>query len=261
MAAGLHVSISAEPVAEVAGLTISNSIVTSLLVSFLLIIFALYFRSRFQKTNRPAGLQNVVELIIEALYNFVHSITEDKKKTLLFFPWIATFFLFIMLNNYFGLLPGVGSIFVASPEIAVVETAEAAGHAAATVPLFRAGTADLNTTIALALISVFLTQFFGVSQLGLTYFKKFFNFSGVIPAFVGILELIAECAKIVSFAFRLFGNIFAGEVLLAVITYLAKLVLPMPFYALEIFVGFIQALIFAMLSLIFFNLATKHHQE
>lgn len=295
----LHVSISAESVFDFFGLSISNSIFTSLIVSFLLIAFAFFFRSKFQETDKPSKLQNFVEMIIEALYNFVYSITENTKKTLLFFPLISTFFIFIILNNYVGLLPGVGSILtkevevekvsiapsqamassakpvVADPEVineAVGETTEAVGEVVSEpekteeghskfVPIFRAATADLNTTLALAIISVFLTQVFGVSHLGLSYFKKFIDFSNPINFFVGMLEIILEFAKIISFAFRLFGNIFAGEVLLAVMTYLIAIAVPAPFYALEIFVGFIQALVFSMLSLIFFNLATKSHHE
>ena len=296
----LHVSISAESVFDFFGLSISNSIFTSLIVSFLLISFAFFFRSKFQETDKPSKLQNFVEMIVEALYNFVYSITEDTKKTLLFFPLISTFFIFIILNNYVGLLPGVGSILTKENSVEVADLApqqamassspvvekevalpadEAYTHEAAIiveevaveeagekghskfVPIFRAATADLNTTLALAIISVFLTQVFGVSHLGLSYFKKFIDFSNPINFFVGMLEIILEFAKIISFAFRLFGNIFAGEVLLAVMTYLIAIAVPAPFYALEIFVGFIQALVFSMLSLIFFNLATKSHHE
>lgn len=274
----LHVSISAETVVDVFGFQISNSIFTSLLVSFFLVGFAIFFRSRFKETDRPSGFQNFVEMIVETLYNFVYSITENHKKSALFFPLIATFFIFIILNNYVGLLPGVGPIMVeeskigqnltlpseamaAAPVEELVEGVEAAKEESHVVPLLRAATADLNTTLALALISVFLTQVFGVSHLGLAYFKKFIDFSNPINFFVGILEIILETAKIVSFAFRLFGNIFAGEVLLVVMTYLVAIAVPAPFYALELFVGFIQALVFSMLSLIFFNLATKGHHE
>ena len=268
----LHVSISAEPIFRVFGLEISNSIFTSLIVSFLLIAFAIFFKKfKFQETNKPSSLQNFVEMIIEALYNFVYSITENTKKTLLFFPIIATFFIFIILNNYVGLLPGVGSIMTHEAEVVSMVPAQAmASEEAATtaeplhekmVPLFRAATADLNTTLALAIISVTLTQAFGISHLGLAYFKKFLDFSSPINFIVGILETVLEFAKIVSFAFRLFGNIFAGEVLLVVMTYLLAIAVPAPFYALELFVGFIQALVFSMLSLIFFNLATKGHHE
>jgi len=270
MSAGLHVSISAETVAHVWGLPISNSIVTGLLVSLFLFVFALLFRRSFRMTDQPSSLQNFVEAVVEGLQNFVHSITENSAKTALFFPLIATFFLFILLNNYFGLLPGVGPILVEEAHkqqaISLAQQIHAAGLDSAEghnnlVPLFRAATADLNTTLALAIISVVMTQVFGVSHLGLAYFKKFFDFSSPIAFFVGILELILETAKIVSFAFRLFGNIFAGEVLLVVLTYLVAVLVPAPFYALELFVGFIQALVFSMLSLLFFNLATKSHHD
>ena len=259
--------------------------------------FAFYFRSQFKQTDKPSKFQNFVEMIVEALYNFVYSITENTKKTILFFPIIATFFIFIILNNYIGLLPGVGSIMVKEAKLeaqdlrpgqvmassqAVADDHDVAGQATETVetaevvgeptheeptihekmvPIFRAATADLNTTLALAIISVVLTQIFGVSHLGLAYFKKFVDFSNPINFFVGALEIILEFAKIISFAFRLFGNVFAGEVLLAVMTYLIAILVPAPFYALEVFVGFIQALVFSMLSLIFFNLATKGHHE
>jgi F-type H+-transporting ATPase subunit a len=106
-----------------------------------------------------------------------------------------------------------------------------------------------------------MVQFYGVQFLHLAYFAKYFNFSSPIMFFVGILELISEFAKIISFAFRLFGNVFAGEVLISVIMYLAGLGVPIPFYGLEVFVGFVQALVFSMLSLVFFNMATQGHSE
>ncbi len=299
---GLHISISAEKVTEFAGVTVTNSMITSLIVSGFLIATAVFIRSKLEKTNSPKGIQNIAELIIEKLDNLIQSVTNDRTKTRSFFPLIATFFLFILVNNWFGLLPGVGTI-------GYIEHHEDNSHAAVEratdtlalptflqanaateqdttgtdtgvldenidaddidigteaeegtfVPYFRPGTADLNGTLALGIISVLATQFFGVHFIGLGYFKKFINFADPISFFVGILEAVSECAKIISFAFRLFGNIFAGEVLLVVTTYLAKLVVPMPFYGLEVFVGFIQALVFMMLSLVFFNMATEEH--
>lgn len=244
---GPHVSLSAETIASVGSFHITNSIFTSLVVSAILIGFALFARTKIKSTDKPSGLQNVVEMVLEALFNLVNSVTDNRKKAAVLFPYIASFFFFIILNNWLGLLPGVGTINV-----------EYHGHH---IPLFRAGTADLNTTIALAIFSVVATQFIGVSYLSFGYFKKFINFSSPIMFFVGILEIISEFAKIVSFAFRLFGNIFAGEVLLVVIAFLAPIIVPMPFYGLEIFVGLIQALVFAMLSLVFFNMATVSHDE
>lgn len=298
MAANLHISLSAEPIAYLGNFPVTNSIFTSLIVSAFLILMALYVRSQLKDTDKPTGIQNVFEWIIESLFGLIHSITNDKKKTLKFFPVATTFFLFILLNNWLGLIPGVGPITVpeahleqahepetatialnasAAEELYVTTDPEAvtesvahtkgdpasdveAGHAK-NVPLFRPGTADLNTTIALALISMFLVQYFGVQHLNLAYFKKFINFESPILFFVGFLEIVSEFSKIISFAFRLFGNIFAGEVLLVVISSLASVIVPMPFYGLEIFVGFIQALVFCMLSVVFFNMATQGHES
>lgn len=287
--ASVHISLAAEPVLQIAGFAVTNSIFTSLIISLILITFSIYASSKIKATRRPTGLQNVLEAIVGGFLDLVDSVTESRKKTLAIAPLTLSFFLWILLNNWFGLLPGVGTILVPEPEhqelsllpvnqafaaseksvaVEALETEdgqEAGDHTEAEtasgpkmVPLFRPGTADLNTTIALALISVITTQVMGVKYLGLAYFTKFFNLKG-INAFVGILELISEFSKIISFAFRLFGNIFAGEVLLTVIAFLIPIVAPIPFIGLEIFVGAIQGLVFAMLSIVFMSLATHGH--
>ncbi len=303
-ASGPHISIAAEPLFSVGSLAITNSIFTSLLVSTILITFAVVVRLSLKKTNKPSGLQNFAEWIVEALIGLVQSITNNERKTNEFLPWVASFFLFILLNNWLGLVPGVGTIGITTNEkgethaalqtqlvnVPTQQTYAATPideHAAeqieeshaeervqdvedahteepahtAFVPVFRPGTADLNTTLALALLTVFLIQFYGVKHLGLSYFKKYINFSSPIMFFVGILEFVSEISKIISFAFRLFGNVFAGEVLLVIISFLVPLIAPLPFYGLEVFVGFIQALVFAMLSLVLYNLATHGHDE
>lgn len=300
MSTGPHVSLSAETVATIGNFHISNSIFTSLLVSIILIILALYVNKNLKTKGGPKGLQNVFELIIDALHTLTHDITQDKKNTKIIFPLATTFFLWIILNNWLGLIPGVGTIGVTEPsqtEIhadligsvhATQTSADDHGSAQDTtdtsspvalesshqsedtsssesdyhptfIPLLRAGTADLNTTIALALIAMGSVQYIGIKRLGLGYFKKFFNFSNPINAFVGILETVSEFSKVISFSFRLFGNIFAGEVLLAVISFLIPIIAPIPFYGLEIFVGFIQALVFAMLTIVFMTIATMSH--
>jgi F-type H+-transporting ATPase subunit a len=297
---GIHVSISAETIFHLGSIPVTNSMFASLIISAFLIGFAVITRLKLQNTDKPTGIQNVAEWLVETLHNLVFSVTGDLKKSARFFGPVATFFIFILLNNWFGLLPGFGTIgFTHSPEpkeIVVEESALlvpaeeiiepeiiAEDHSVKTpeiltevepaettksdeshdkgvfVPYLRAGTADLNTTIALALISFTLIQIFGVQYSHLGYFKKFFNFSSPIDFFVGVLELISEIGKIISFAFRLFGNVFAGEVLLVVISALVPILIPMPFYGLEIFVGLVQALVFAMLSLVFYNIATQHH--
>lgn len=303
MAAGaLHISISAETIAHIGGLAISNSMLTSVVASAILILFAFFVHINYKDTDRPTGIQNVAEWLVEMFYSLIYSITDSKKKTAQFLPIIATFFLFIVMNNWLGLLPGVGTIgFIEEKSEAVeqhtslvpqafavtevpaddthavegenvilettntdevhAEESEASHSEGVFVPYFRAGTADLNMTLALAIISQFFVQALGVQYLGLSYFGKFFNFSSPIMFFVGILEFMGEFTKIISYAFRLFGNIFAGEVLLAVISFLVPVIVPMPFYGMELFVGMIQGLVFAMLSVVFFNMATVSHKE
>lgn len=309
-ASGLHISFSAEPIGQIGPLTITNSMLLSMIASGLLIVFALIVRSKVKQTDRPTGVQNFAEMVVEGLYNLVQGVTSSHQKTRVFFPLVATFFLFILLNNWLGLFPGVGTIgFIESDtgsehaqlnpssialdpiqvqaqedhgepiqvgeveiDTSVSQEGEAAeptglveveepGSHETFVPYLRAGTADLSTTIALATISVVMIQVFGFMYQQFGYFSKFINFSNPINFFVGLLEIILEFAKILSFAFRLFGNIFAGEVLLAVITFLVPIIVPMPFYGLEIVVGVIQALVFAMLSVVFYNMATLGHEE
>ena len=278
--ASLHISISAEPIAYIGQFAVTNSIFTSLLVSFSLIALALLANRTIKYTSRPQGLQNFLEIIVEGFHKLVNDITQSPKHTAMIFPVTLSFFLFILLNNWFGLLPGVGTIGITHHPQPQTNTFASTAHASADnvpitagtdqpneedhrpfIPLIRPGSADLKTTLALAIFSIATTQIIGVKSLGLAYFTKFFNFKNVIFAFVGILELVSEFAKIISFAFRLFGNIFAGEVLLAVIAWLIPVAASIPFLFLEIMVGAIQALVFAMLSIVFMTMATQSHAE
>lgn len=258
---GVHlpeISLAAEKIhlpfeLPLVGHELPNTIPATWLTMLVLIVVALAYRPR--EGEIPGRFQALVEMIVEGFYSFLEGVAGDK--TRMFFPLIATFFFFILVSNWFGLLPGFGSV-------GVYETHE--GHEVL-VPFFRSANADLNTTIALALISVAATQYFGLRTQGLKYLSKFFTFKGTasyerpINAFVGILELVSEFIKIVSFSFRLFGNIFAGEVLLIVMAFLAAFIASLPFMGLELFVGLVQALIFAMLSLVFYLMATMSHDE
>ena len=250
----MHVSITPEIITTIFGMPITNSLIASLITTVVLAVIA-YFATRDVK-KVPRGLQNLFEVVIEALFNMVDSVTGDKKQTYKFFPLVATIFIFIIISNWLGLLPGFGSV-------GFFETAKegmSGEEHSVFVPLLRSANSDLNVTLALAIISVFATQIFGIAALGiLKYGKKFINFSSPIKFFVGILELIGEIAKMISFSFRLFGNVFAGEVLLVVIIMLAPFIVPIPFFALELFVGFIQALVFAMLTLVFLKVAVTAH--
>jgi len=242
----MEISLAAEPVICFFGLTITNS----LLASFFLTVFFFVFSWRFSKIKlctipKPNSLQNIIEFVFEGLLSFFKSAAGEKTRT--FFPLAATFFFFILFGNWMGLLPGFGSIGVW----------EVIHGELVLVPLLRGVTADLNTTLALAIISVVSLQYYGIKEIGIKYISKFISFKDPISFFVGILEIISEFAKILSFAFRLFGNIFAGEVLLVVMGFLLPFIAPLPFLGLEIFVGLVQALVFVMLTLVFLRVATS----
>jgi len=239
-----HISLAAEKLFSIGPLPITNSILTTWIVTILLIAFA-YFATR-RVSPVPHFLQNIAEAMIEAFTDLVSSVAGEKTKV--FLPIIASFFFFILFGNYLGLLPGVGTIGFHR----IVEGQNVF------VPLFRSINSDLNTTVALALVSVIATHYLSIKYLGLEgYIGKFLSLNPIF-LFVGILEIIGEATKILSLSFRLFGNIFAGEVLLT--TAASKLfafVVPVPFYFLELLVGFVQALIFAMLTLVFMVILTQ----
>ncbi|MEO0130032.1 MAG: F0F1 ATP synthase subunit A [candidate division WOR-3 bacterium] len=268
----IHISIAAEELFRIGPLPITNSLlVTYLTILLFIIIIALI---RVKKNIIPVGIQNVVEYIMEYFYNLVCEVFGSEERGRKFFPLVMTIFLFVLIINWFGLLPGVGSIGFYRESPVHAEQIEQKGNTGEEshspeikehkefVPLFRGASADLNTTLALALISVIFTQIYSIQILGFKGFlKRFIKLKNPIMFFVGILELIAEIAKIISFSFRLFGNIFAGEVLLTVMLFLLPLAIPVPFLALEIFVGIIQAIIFSFLTLFFIKIATTEEEH
>lgn len=307
----MEISLAAEQLFSIKGFSVTNSLCVAWGVAIFLIVVAI-FVGRKIKMAPVQGFAGFVEWAIEGLFNFFDSVTQDRKLTKRFFPLVATIFLVVVVSNWTGILPGLGSIGLKhhkpvveaaathstessetskieangakngheeaeksenkaleaaktiaaeskskKTEKAVATTSEensAKKHETETViiPFLRAPSADLNFTIGLAMIAVIMIQFFGISGLGFfKYMKKFWNFTGPINFIVGLLEGISEFSKIISFSLRLFGNIFAGEVLLMVIAFLVPLIAPLPFLGLEIFVGFVQALIFSTLTLVF----------
>jgi F-type H+-transporting ATPase subunit a len=250
MAQPLHISIAAEPITQILGVTITNSILTTWFVTGLIMLAVLLFSRSIKAKGQPSRLQSLVELVIEGLYGVVES-TAGAVKAKRFFPLVGSFFIFILFSNWSGLLPGAGTIGFHG----VLHGAEVF------IPYWRAPTADVNTTMALGLIAMIAVQIYGFKYLGFKYLKKFFDFSNPINFFVGILELISDISKVISFTFRLFGNIIAGEILILVMAMLVPYFGPTPFLALEIFVGFVQALVFLMLSTVFINMATIGHGD
>ena len=257
-------TLFSESIFNIGGFNVTNSLINSWMVVFFVLIIGLLLKSKIKTI--PKGIQNAMEAIIEAFLDIFDSVTNSRKKSLQFFPIVFTFFIFILLNNWMGLLPGIGSIGKIVSEH---------GHNIF-VPYFRGGTADLNTTLALAIIGVVASHIIGVMAIGIwNYFNKFINIKAIleipkkikkdptviivnpIKAFVGLIEIVGEIAKVASLSFRLFGNIFAGEVLLASMAAILAFGLPIPFMFLEIIVGLIQALIFAMLILAYFTMSTS----
>lgn len=252
----MKISLAPEVIFHIGSVPITNSILTAWVTILVLTVIALFVRSHLN-LKKPSKIQIVFEFIISFLYDMAESILGNKLAKKLF-PLLANFFFFILVGSLLGLLPGVGSIGVKEIE----EGKEIL------VPLFRAPTSDVNAALAMALITMVTVQLLGVKYLGiLKYFQKFFNFSGksmferVLNFMTSILEGISELSKIISFTFRLFGNIFAGEVLISVITLLVPYVVPVPFIGFEMFVSFMQAFIFFALSTVFISLAIQSHGE
>jgi len=245
----MNISLAAEPVFHLGSFPVTNSMIASLLAAGVLSATAALVTKKLSIV--PGRFQAAVEAVIEYLSNLVDSVTHDREQTKRFFPFIGTIFFFILTMNWMGLLPGFGSI-------GFYEEHE--GHEVL-VPFLRAGTADLNMTVAIAMVSVILAQVMGVLYIGVKkHLRKYFNPNPTMT-FVGLIEFVSEFTKIISFSFRLFGNVFAGEVLLLVISTLVPLVAPVPFLMLEIFVGFIQAFVFALLTLVFLKIAATAEEH
>jgi F-type H+-transporting ATPase subunit a len=263
-----EVTLFAEPVFHVGSFPVTNSLINSWVVVIIIVLFSLALKKQIKRI--PTGIQNAFEIIVDGALNMADSVTGDRKKSLKIFPIVFAIFIFVLLNNWLGLVPGIGSI-------GFIEE----GHGQSVfVPFFRGGTADLNTTLALGLFSVVGSNIFGVLIVGAwKYMNKFLNFKAImeipkkfikdpsiafvnpIKVFVGIVEIIGEAAKVASLSFRLFGNVFAGEVLLSSIAMIFAFILPIPFMFLEVIVGIIQAVIFAMLTLVYFTIASTEEEH
>lgn len=243
-----HIKIAAEQLFYFMGVPITNTVLTTFIIVILMIIIGITFKKQISLI--PGRLQNVLEIIIEKLLNLMEGIFGSQKEAKKYFPFIASIFLFILFSNWLGILPGIGSIgFLEKHDDKVTF-----------VPFFRSGASDFNFTLALAIISIIAINIFGIIAIGFfKHFQKFFTFKSPINFFVGIFEFISEISKIISLSLRLFGNVLAGEILLVIITFLIPLAIPVPFLLLEIFIGFIQALVFAMLTAVFISFAVSYH--
>jgi F-type H+-transporting ATPase subunit a len=264
-----HVELPSEGLFEVAGFSITNTLIASWL-SIIVLVVIFYICTRKMKLI-PGRLQNLAEMTVEALLSFVKSAAGEKHARLLF-PAVATIFIYVITNAYLALLPFFGTIVVT-------------GQEGTAVPLFRSANTDINVPLSIAVMSFIFVEFWGMKSLGASrYLKEFFNFGqigrgvkelftgkirpaitniafGFINLFVGLLEVFSHLIRIVSFTFRLFGNMTAGEILLLVSAFLIPFIFTIPFYGLELLIGFIQALIFAGLTLVFGIIAVAPMHE
>jgi F-type H+-transporting ATPase subunit a len=261
-----------EPFYKLGPIYITNTLITSWL-SIVVLIGFFYFATRKMKLV-PKGLQNMAETIIEFLLNFVEGVA-GKENGRRFFPIVATIFLYVLLNAWLALFPVFNFIGISQLQ---------ADGTTTYIPFLRSANTDINVPLMLALVSFFSVEYWGITSLGLRYYLgKFFKFGqllqglgqlirgkvksavstifyGAIDAFVGALELLSEFVRIISFTFRLFGNMMGGEVLLLTIPFLIPWVFSSIFYGLETFLGLIQAVIFGMLTLVFATMAVSRQE-
>ena len=264
-----HIELPAEGLFEVAGFPITNTLIASWL-TIIVLVSVFYVCTRKMKLI-PGRLQNLAEMAVEALLSFVEG-AAGKKHARLLLPAVATIFIYVIANAYLALLPFFSAIVVT-------------GHEGDLVPLLRGANTDVNVPLSIAVMSFVFVEFWGMKSLGtFRYLGEFFNVGqlgrgikelfrgkirsaitnvgfGFINLFVGLLEVFSHLIRIVSFTFRLFGNMTAGEILVLVSAFLIPLIFTIPFYGLELLIGLIQALIFAGLTLVFGIIAIRPTHE
>ncbi len=262
-----EITLYAEPVLNIGNFHVTNALLSSWIVVILLILISVVLR--FKLKEIPGKMQNLFEIILEGALNLCDQVTSSRALSMRIFPIAISAFFFILFNNWLGIMPFGG--------FGIVESTE---HGPAFIPYLRGGTADINTTLALAVSAVVGANIFGIFSIGawktlnkyvnlkvlgsvFTKIKKEPTIVIVAPItfFVGLIEIIGEVAKVASLSFRLFGNVFAGEVLLASMAALVAYAVPIPFLFLEILVGVIQALIFSILLVVYFTISASDHDE
>ncbi len=257
-------TLFAEQLFNIGGFPVTNGMVTSWLALFVIIALSLFVGSRIRMI--PGRVQSFFELLCEQFLELCDQVTNDRAISEKAFPLAIGMFIFVLINNWMGIVPGVGSLFMTT-------------HTGESIALLRGATADINTTLALSLFSVVASNLVGILSVGLwATLTKFVPISELfkvrqiiknptliiqIPVniFVGLLELLGEMAKVAALSFRLFGNVFAGEVLLASMSALLAYGIPVPFLFLEFFVGIIQAFIISLLTVVYITLASQVHGD
>jgi F-type H+-transporting ATPase subunit a len=254
-----QIGVPADTLFYIGPIPITNTLIMTW--ATILVILGIFFVAIRNPQIVPRGLQNLVEWAFQLVLNLCEEVAGQENGRQ-FFPWVATIFFFVLIANWWEVIPGIESIGTVSstvhnaPHLGPIYFLTGANSNQIT-PWLRPPSTDLNFTLALAVTSVVVTQIFGFRQLGaFRHIGKYLNFrEGPIGLVVGLLEAVLELARIISFSFRLFGNLFAGDVLLLIMAFLIPFAGATLFYFLEVFVGFIQAFVFAMLTLVFMTLA------
>lgn len=255
------VPLVAEKIGQLGSLPITNSLINSAIAVVFFLALGAALRGKTKMI--PTGLQNLAEMILEFVLNFMDQVTHSRERSKRFLPIVGTLFFFILFSNWLSQLPGTGSI----------GRFEEEGGRLVLIPLLRPATSDLNLTLALAVVAVASAHVFGIISIGFfKHLNKFIQlgtlwkslrqgglniFVAAVEMLVGVIEIFSEIAKIVSLSLRLFGNIFAGEVLLTVIASLVAFLVPLPFLGLEILVGAVQATVFSTLTLVYLTMMTE----
>lgn len=245
--------LASETLFHIGSLPVTNAIVNTWLAGIIFLTFGILISRKV--SLRPGKLQNFWEFILELIMGYFDQVTGSRIKTLRFLPLAGSMFFFILLSNWLGLLPGTGS-FLFKHE-----------------PLLRPAMTDLNLTVAMALTSVVMSHLFAMGSIGFfVHLNKFIQVGSLLKSFkkgpvgimtgiiefgVGLIEIVSELAKVLSLSLRLFGNIFAGEVLMTVIASIVAILMPTPFMLLELLVGLVQAGVFAMLTIVYMTVASE----
>lgn len=238
-----------EVIFSIGSFPVTNTVLNTILVDAGLLGSAYYLKNNLKKV--PRFFQNLIEVVMQSFYDITETISG--KNAAKIFPYFMTFFLFILIANWSGLIPGVGSIgFLGHEDHGKTEI----------IPFLRAATSDANTTFGLAIFSLVATHILAIQSVGIgAYLGRYFSLNPIM-LFVGMLEIVSEITKVISLSFRLFGNIYAGEVVLHTVSNLFAFLAPVPFMLLEIIVGLVQALVFSMLTMVFMSvLMTPHNAE
>lgn len=243
---GISVILAAEHVGSVFGFPITNALIMTWIIMVLILVTAFFFGRSLKLV--PSRVQAGFEWAVEGAMGYMTETLGSEQLAKRFFPLVATIFIFILVCNELEFFPGVGSIGLF--------------HASEFLPVLRTPTTDLNFTLALALISFFVIEVTGIMTLGVfRHLGRYVNFTSVVGFFVGLLEIISNLGRIITFSFRLFGNIFAGEVMVLVAGYFLPYFLPAPLEGFEMFIGVVQAVVFAILTLFFIKLAIADPAE